>query len=205
VLVAGAVAAVALTGGGSGGTTADRSTSGTGAGDATSKQSDRTASTQGSTPRHSTAQQPQPTTATQAQSAPGTTSTAPPPASGGDPKDLNNRGFALMQQGNPAAAVPLLQQAVQSFRQQGRTGEIDYAFALYNLGASLRATGHPADAIPLLEERLRVSNYKRGIVRQELAAARQQAGQGAPSQGGGKQDKRNRDDSSGPGPGRDGH
>jgi eukaryotic-like serine/threonine-protein kinase len=202
VLVAGAVAAIALTGGGSGGTTADRSGSGTG--DETATQRERTAGTQQSTPGQSTAQQPQATTATQAQSAPGTTSTAPPPAANGDPKDLNNRGFALMQQGNPAAAVPLLQQSVQSFRREGRTGELDYAFALYNLGASLRATGHPADAIPLLEERLRVSNYKRGIVRQELALARQQAGQAAPPQGGGGTGKRDRRDSSGPGPGGDG-
>jgi serine/threonine-protein kinase len=74
--------------------------------------------------------------------------------------------------------VPLLQGSVEGFRRQGRTGEIDYAFALYNLATALRATGHPADAIPLLEERLRVSSYKRDVVQRELALDRQQAGDG---------------------------
>ena len=75
--------------------------------------------------------------------------------------------------------MPLLQQSVHGFRTLGRTGEIDYAYALYNLGTALRAVGDPGDAIPLLEERLQVSNYKRGVVQQELALARAQAGQGA--------------------------
>jgi len=149
--------------------------------------------------------------ATQAQSAPATTATTPPAAgaaSAGDPKDLNNRGFALLQQGNPTAAVPLLQQSVHGFRTLGRTGEIDYAFALYNLGAALRAAGDPGDAIPLLEERLQVSNYKRGVVQQELALARAQAGQGgtaAPqAQGGGKARGNGRHGNSGRGKGGDG-
>jgi eukaryotic-like serine/threonine-protein kinase len=94
-----------------------------------------------------------------------------------DPVALNNQGFALIQRGNPSAAVPALQRAVQAFRQQGRTGQIDYAYALYNLGNALRLSGRPADAIPYLEERLRISNFKRGVVKQELKTARRMAKQ----------------------------
>jgi eukaryotic-like serine/threonine-protein kinase len=176
MLAAGTVAAIALTGvggsrdggGGSAATTSARAgTSSTSRSHTTSTHASRTTSTA------STARTASGATAGTA-SKPSTSA----PASG-DPKQLNDRGFALIQQGNPAAAVPLLQGSVQGFRQQGGTGELDYAFALYNLATALRATGHPADAIPLLEERLRISSYKRDVVQQELARARQQAGQPA--------------------------
>ena len=201
LLVAGSVVTVALTGGGGGASTPTTSAR---------TQGEHTTSTQ----RQATARRTTSTstsTATQAQSAPATTATTPPAAgaaSAGDPKDLNNRGFALLQQGNPTAAVPLLQQSVHGFRTLGRTGEIDYAFALYNLGAALRAVGDPGDAIPLLEERLQVSNYKRGVVQQELARARAQAGQSGtaapPAQGAGKARGNGRHGNSGPGKGGDG-
>jgi eukaryotic-like serine/threonine-protein kinase len=106
-----------------------------------------------------------------------TQQTAPPPTSE-DPVALNNQGFALLQQGQASAAVPSLQRAVQAFRAQGRTGQIDYAYALYNLGNALRLSGRPADAIPYLEERLKISTFKRGVVKKELATARRLAGQG---------------------------
>ena len=98
------------------------------------------------------------------------------PRGQGDPKALNDQGFALIQQQNPGAAVPVLQGSVQGFRDQGRKQEIDYAFALYNLANALRLSGRPAEAIPLLEERLHISDYKRGVVRRELKVAREQAG-----------------------------
>jgi serine/threonine-protein kinase len=176
LLAAGAVAAIALSGGG-GTSTAQRTTTGGGTSSSGAKKQ-RTGTS-------STASAAKQQTSTQAKSTPATTSapaaSTPAAASGADPKALNNQGFALIGQGNPTAAVPLLQQSVQGFRQQGRTGEIDYAFALYNLATALRATGHPADAIPLLEERLQRSTYKRDVVQRELAAARQQAGQAAPA------------------------
>jgi eukaryotic-like serine/threonine-protein kinase len=181
LLVAGAVAAIALTGGGSspaGDTSASTPTA------TTSAQKHHTASTSSTAARQTTAQ---------THSTP-TTTTAPAP-SGADPKALNNQGFALIGRGNPAAAVPLLEQSVQGFRQQGRTREIDYAFALFNLATALRATGHPDQAIPLLEERLQRTDYKRDVVERELALARQQAGRTAPApaptpgNGNGKKDK----------------
>jgi tetratricopeptide (TPR) repeat protein len=100
--------------------------------------------------------------------------TQTPPATSDDPVALNNQGFAFIQQGKPSDAVAPLQRSVGAFRAQQRTGEIDYAYALYNLGNALRLTGHPADAIPYLEERLRISNYKRGVVKKELKAAQAQ-------------------------------
>jgi serine/threonine protein kinase len=120
---------------------------------------------------HATKPKPKPKAtppATTAQTTPAVTSSA-------DPVALNNTGFALIQQGKPTAAVPALQRSVDAFRKQGRTGQIDYAYALYNLGNALRLSGRPADAIPYLEERLRISNYKRGVVKQELKTARRLA------------------------------
>jgi len=104
---------------------------------------------------------------------------APPASASDDPVVLNNQGFALIQQGKPTAAVPSLQRSVDAFRKQGRTGQIDYAYALYNLGNALRLSGHPSDAIPYLEERLRISDYKRGVVKQELKTAKRMVGDGA--------------------------
>jgi len=122
----------------------------------------------------------QTTTSTQQTTPPATTQQTPPAArASDDPVALNNAGFALIQQGRPTAAVPSLQRSVEAFRKQGRTGQIDYAYALYNLGNALRLSGHPSDAIPYLEERLRISNYKRGVVKQELKTAKRMAGGGS--------------------------
>jgi eukaryotic-like serine/threonine-protein kinase len=104
-----------------------------------------------------------------------TTQQTQTPSASGDPVALNNQGFALIQQGRPTAAVASLQRAVEAFRAQRRTGQIDYAYALYNLGNALRLSGRPADAIPYLEERLRLSDFKRGVVKQELKTARRLA------------------------------
>ena len=121
--------------------------------------------------------------------------------SGDDPAALNDQGYALMGQGRYGDAVPLLQRSVTAFRDQGRTGELGYAYALYNLGRSLRLAGRPADAIPYLEERLRVSDNQRDVVERELAAARAAAGEtsdgsatgasaGPPGKGHGKKGKK---------------
>jgi serine/threonine protein kinase len=201
LLAAGAVAAIALTGG-SGDRTTARSPSATTSTAKKQRTTSSSRSTSTSTQQEQASTQQKQTT-TQAQRTPTTTSSASAPASGGDPKALNDRGFALIGQGDNAAAVPLLQQSVQGFRDQGRTGEIDYAFALFNLATALRATGHPDQAIPLLEERLQRSGYKRAEVQRELAAARQQAGQPASSAPAGKakKDKAGKGDNRGPGNG----
>jgi eukaryotic-like serine/threonine-protein kinase len=197
LLAAGAVAATALTGGGSGSRTASTPTAST----STSAKKHRTTSTSSRSRAKAATSSSQTQPSTQAQSTASTT-TAPPAASDGDPGALNDQGFSLINQGNPAAAVPLLQQSVHGFRSQGRTGEIDYAFALFNLATALRATGHPDQAIPLLEERLQRSDYKRAVVERELANAREQAGQppGSPP-GKAKKAKPGKKDNRGPGKG----
>jgi eukaryotic-like serine/threonine-protein kinase len=112
-----------------------------------------------------TATQPAPATATQP---PATAAPAPAPSDGRSPIQLNDAGYALIQQGRYTSAVPLLQRAVNGFRAQRRTSELPYAYALYNLAYALARTGREADAVPLLQERLRVSANQRGIVRREL-------------------------------------
>ena len=97
------------------------------------------------------------------------------PSSAGDGASLNAEGFALLQQGRAADAVPILRQAVDAFS-EGST-DINYAYALYNLGNALRLSGHPAEAIPVLERRLRIPD-QRSTVAAELARARAEAGEG---------------------------
>jgi tetratricopeptide (TPR) repeat protein len=89
--------------------------------------------------------------------------------------ELNEKGFALMGEGDYAGAVPILEQAVASWPPD--SGDIEYAYALYNLGTSLNRSGRAAEAIPYLEKRLGWSN-QRGVVKQELKLARKNAGQG---------------------------
>src|SRR5215207_1827206 len=88
---------------------------------------------------------------------------------------LNDEAFVLMKQGDYAAAVPKLQEAVQLFPPEST--DIHYAYTLFNLGKSLRSVGRPDEAIPYLEQRLQW-NAQTATVQQELDLARQQAGQG---------------------------
>ena len=94
------------------------------------------------------------------------------PASG-DPAALNDEGFALIQQGKPEEAIPLLEQAVDAYPEDSR--DLTYAYALFNLGTALRQAGRPDEAIPVLERRLEIPNQT-GAVRRELELAREQAG-----------------------------
>jgi eukaryotic-like serine/threonine-protein kinase len=100
--------------------------------------------------------------------------TPAPTDEGASGADLNTQGFELMNQGRYDEAIPVLQQAVDAL---AGSADLDYAYALYNLGRSLRLAGRPAEAIPVLEQRLQIPNQQ-GVVRRELEAARQAAGQG---------------------------
>jgi eukaryotic-like serine/threonine-protein kinase len=173
-VVAGAAIAIAVgTGGkgdgtGGGTPTAKRTSSQS---SATTKSKPKTQASQAKTQAQTTTQAPAQTQSTQSQ-----TTEPPSTAKGDDPVALNDQGFALINQGQPAQAVAPLQRSVTAFRTQDRQGDIGYAYALYNLGNALRLSGHPADAIPYLEERLQISNYKRGVVKKELETAKKQAG-----------------------------
>jgi serine/threonine-protein kinase len=85
---------------------------------------------------------------------------------------LNEKGYALIQQGRYEEAVPVLERAVESFPEG--TTDLDYAYALYNLGNALRLSGQPEDAIPILKQRLEIPDQV-STVQRELAAARAEA------------------------------
>jgi serine/threonine-protein kinase len=76
-----------------------------------------------------------------------TTSTAST-VSSPDAVALNDQAWSLMKQHNYAAALPLLQQAVQQL--QGGT-DLTTAYANYNLGVTLIALGHCSEAMPYLD------------------------------------------------------
>jgi len=97
---------------------------------------------------------------------------APAPASD-DPVELNDQGYALMQDGRYDEAIPLLQRAVDSFPEGSQ--ELTYAYALYTLGRSLRLAGRADEAVPILERRLQIPDQTQ-TVEQELEAARAAAG-----------------------------
>jgi serine/threonine-protein kinase len=88
---------------------------------------------------------------------------------------LNSQGFALMNRGDYDGAIPILQQAVDSF--PPGTSDLNYAYALFNLGKSLRLAGRADEAVPILEQRLKIPNQTE-TVQHELDLAKQQAGQG---------------------------
>ncbi len=96
-----------------------------------------------------------------------------PAGDGASGAELNQQGFALLGAGRYDEAIPLLQRAVESF--PPGTSDLNYAYALFNLGKALRLAGRPDEAIPFLEQRLQIPNQT-GVVRRELALARQAAG-----------------------------
>jgi eukaryotic-like serine/threonine-protein kinase len=101
-------------------------------------------------------------------------------ASPSGPSALNERGFALIQQGSYEEAIPLLQEAVDS----ADPSSLTYAYALFNLGNALRLAGRPEEAIPILEERLQIPDQT-GVVRRELELAYAAAGVEGPGGEGG--------------------
>ena len=82
-------------------------------------------------------------------------------------------GLQLMNSGDYEGAIPVLQEAVDSF--PPGTGNINYAYALFNLGKSLRLAGRPDEAIPILEQRLKIENQTEAV-QAELDQAKRDAG-----------------------------
>jgi eukaryotic-like serine/threonine-protein kinase len=119
----------------------------------------------------------QPQKSSEAASPPATEApAATPTASGADPArgaSLNEQGYALIQEGEYEAAVPVLEEAVRSFPEG--TEDLNYAYALFNLGNALRLSGRPEEAIPVLEQRLQIPNQTEAV-EQELETARAEAG-----------------------------
>lgn len=89
--------------------------------------------------------------------------------------ELNKQGFDLMSAARYDEAIPVLQEAVDSF--PPGTGNVNYAYALFNLGKSLRLAGRPEEAIPVLEQRLKIQNQTE-TVQAELDRARREVEEG---------------------------
>jgi serine/threonine-protein kinase len=151
---------------------------------------------------HHKAKQTQPTakttpqTTTPASPAPANTQPSAPPAST-NPVDLNNQGKAMIDAGNAAAAIPVLQKALAAFPPDQHS-DINYAYTLFNLGDAYLKSGQPDKAIPYLQQRLQWGD-QRDTVMAELREAMRQAGQkpGKGPHGKGRNDQKQH----GPGPG----
>jgi hypothetical protein len=98
------------------------------------------------------------------------------------PSQLNDEGHRLIQAGNPGAAVAPLQQAVKAYQDAGKTDDIGYAFALFNLGQALNRSGNPAAAVPILRQRLKIPNQT-STVQAELDNALAKLGGGKAANG----------------------
>jgi serine/threonine-protein kinase len=104
-----------------------------------------------------------------------------------DKRALALQGHSLIDQGNYAAAIDVLRQAVQDCPVSTTD---PCAYALYDLGHALRLAGRPAEAIPVLQQRLQNPN-QRGVVQQELELAQAAlSGGGKPGKGHGKGKKK---------------
>ena len=74
----------------------------------------------------------------------------PPAAAGASGNTLNDNGYTLMQQGNYAGALPLLQQAVQKLAGTGPSDPYE-GYANYNLGYTLYKLGRCDEAVAYLK------------------------------------------------------
>jgi tRNA A-37 threonylcarbamoyl transferase component Bud32 len=91
------------------------------------------------------------------------TTTAPEaPAPSGNPSELNDQGFELMQAGNYEAALPLLEQAVAGLSGTGETAE---AYASYNLAVTRLALGRCDGVVELLDRSEQVQGKRKEITR----------------------------------------
>jgi hypothetical protein len=95
---------------------------------------------------------------------------------------LEAHGHELLQTGQSASAVPVLEHAlvatgesIHGCEQPSSEQCLTYAYALYDLGRALLLSGSPAAAVGVLEHRLQIENQQ-PVVAAELASARHQLG-----------------------------
>ncbi len=155
---------------------------GRGGGDSVRTRAGRNATVSAPRPARTTA----PRAGRTARSAPQTTPSTPDAPASSSAAALEARGHALLEGGQAAAAVPVLERALQA---TGETTDrcrepagtcLTYAFALFDLGRALRLAGRENEAVPVLQDRLRIDNQRPAVV-QELAAARGEAPAGQPA------------------------
>ena len=124
---------------------------------------ERDASSGGARPATTTAESSTSSPPTTESSTPTTTTTTePPPATNvsSDPVELNDRAFALMQEGQYGRARPLLDRAVAAL---DGTGSITEAYASYNLAFTRFALGRCDGVLALLDRSEAVQGERREI------------------------------------------
>jgi serine/threonine-protein kinase len=89
-----------------------------------------------------------------------TTAASPPPAADGHA--LNDQGYAKMQAGDFAGALPLLQQAVPALQGTG-PGDPYEGYANYNLGYTLTQLGRCDDAMTYLQNADRLEPHNKDV------------------------------------------
>ena len=89
-----------------------------------------------------------------------TTSAPPPATSGQSGVTLNNAGYAKMQAGDYAGALPLLEEAV---RKLDGTGILDEAYAKYNLAYTRYHLGNCDGVLDLLDQAEAIEGHKSAI------------------------------------------
>jgi len=98
-------------------------------------------------------------------------------APGNDPTALQLQAFELNNAGDHEQALAYAEKAVRLC--EGSDAVSPCAYALFEYAKALRLTGNPTAAIAALEERKqRFPDNQPGVVEQELALAREAAGQG---------------------------
>ena len=102
------------------------------------------------------------TVTTEAATAEAATSAPETPAPSGNPSELNDQGFELMQAGSYEAALPLLEQAVAGLAGSGETAE---AYASYNLAATRLALGRCDGVLELLDRSEEVQGNRKEITK----------------------------------------
>jgi tRNA A-37 threonylcarbamoyl transferase component Bud32 len=107
---------------------------------------------------------------------------SPPPAASG--AELNNQGFALMQEGRYEEALPLLEQAVAKL---AGTGELAEAYALYNLAFTRLQLGNCDGVLAMLDRSEDIQGHRVEIDRTRREAE-QRCGEGDSGPGGGDGD-----------------
>jgi serine/threonine-protein kinase len=103
-----------------------------------------------------------PTTVTTSPPTTTTSAASPPPTAGQSGVGLNNAGFAKMQDGDYAGALPLLEQAVGKL---DGTGRLDEAFAKYNLAYTRYQLGNCDGVLDLLDQAEAIEGQKSAIDR----------------------------------------
>jgi serine/threonine-protein kinase len=102
------------------------------------------------------------TTTSRSRTPPPSETTARSPVRGASAAALNDRGYRLLQQGDPAAALPLLEQSVAALH---GTGSLTEAYASYNLALARFSTGSCSGVAELLARSRAIQGERSEIAR----------------------------------------